>query len=222
MFHDQLPVRYKLHSRVRNVAIPPIAQHTNFSKDGRRCRPGATQVLSILHCSHYNWVLGEFSIQEKGIPSSEVHCHRSVSLPARQQGERGLSMHVSLPLAARSPMRMRPCGDARRPPRLARQPPPAPCAARARACGPRGQLRGSDTRMRIPRWEIPQTPKKNYAYRGAAVPLYIAVQYRLRLVPPGVSKSNPRRRDRHHRPPSPTPTHCPTLRSCHSKRTPSG
>ena len=135
--------------------------------------------------------------------------------------------HVSLPLAARCA-----CGHAGMPaaPRLARQPPPAPCAAprRARACGPRGQLRGYDADPRRggnPNRENRNPPNSEKEY---TVPRYrcilqkFAVQYRLRLVPPGVSKSNPRRRDRHHRPPSPTPTHCPTLRSCHSKRTPSG
>ena len=165
MFHDQLPVRYKLHSRVRNVAVPPSAQHTNFSKDGRRCRPGATQVLSIgTYCtSHYNWVLGEFSIQEKGIPSSEVHCHRSVSLPARQQGERGLSMHVSLPLAARCACAMRPlrgCPPPRGSP-ASRHLRPAR-RARARA----GRAANCADTDADPPGEIPQTPKKNY---GTAV-----------------------------------------------------
>lgn len=127
--------------------------------------------------------------------------------------------HVSLPLAARCA-----CGHAGMPaaPRLARQPPPA---QRVRAARPTARIRCGFPRGGNPNRENRNPPNSEKEY---TVPRYrcilqkFAVQYRLRLVPPGVSKSNPRRRDRHHRPPSPTPTHCPTLRSCHSKRTPSG
>ena len=141
MFHDQLPVRYKLHSRVRNVAVPPSAQHTNFSKDGRRCRPGATQVLSIgTYCtSHYNGYWGNFRYKKR-----EFRAPRCTATD-QSRSQRGSKGNGACPCMC--PCRSQPDAHAAiagmpAAPQLARQPPPAPCAARARACGPRGQLRG--------------------------------------------------------------------------------
>jgi hypothetical protein len=166
MFHDQLPVRYKLHSRVRNVAVPPSAQHTNFSKDGRRCRPGASQVLSIgTYCtSQLQLGIGGIFDTRKG--NSELRGALPQISLAPSAAPRGTGLvHACVP-AARSPMRMRPCG---------RCPPPrgSPASrhlrparrARARA----GRAANCADTDADPPGEIPQTPKKNY---GTAVPRY--------------------------------------------------
>jgi len=147
-----------------------------------------------------------------GLVPGPCPCMKHVSCPCRSQPD----AHAA----------MRGCPPPRGSPASRHLRPARPRGARARA----GRAANCADTMRIPRGGNPNRENRNppNSEKEYTVPRYrcilqkFAVQYRLRLVPPGVSKSNPRRRDRHHRPPSPTPTHCPTLRSCHSKRTPSG